>query len=49
MVWMNKRGFVMWKDFIKGMLVGLVVGIVLVFLSTFGILPLPFDLCGFMC
>ncbi len=35
----------MWGDFIKGMLLGIVVGILLTILTISGLLPIPLDLC----
>ncbi len=46
---MDKRGFVMWGDFLKGMGIGLIVGVVLMVLVMLGVIPLPIDTCGILC
>ncbi|MFW6014445.1 MAG: hypothetical protein ACOCZ6_04355 [Nanoarchaeota archaeon] len=46
---MNKRGFVMWRDFLKGMGIGLIVGIVVLVLVMLGVIPVPIDACGMLC
>jgi len=44
---MNKRGFVgLWADVFKGMLYGFVIGVVLMVLLVYDIIPFPFNLCG---
>jgi hypothetical protein len=40
----NKKGFIMWGDFFKGTLFGLIVGITLILLIVYGIIPLPFSI-----
>ena len=39
----SKKGFIMSPgDFVKGLIIGLIVGAVVVYLGTSGIIPIPF-------
>jgi len=43
---LNKKGMILqWSDFFKGLGVGLVLGIVLLFLIAKGIIPLNLPIC----
>lgn len=42
----NKRGFIMWGDFIKGFVFGLLVGMAVVAMAMWGLIPLPFEICA---
>jgi len=44
---MNKKAFVgLWADVFKGIVFGLIIGIVLMILLFAGIIPFPFEVCG---
>ena len=38
----NKKAIMMWGDFFKGLIVGFIIGAVVVYLGTKGIIPIPF-------
>ena len=38
----NKKAIMMWGDFLQGLIVGIIIGAVVVYLGTKGIIPIPF-------
>lgn len=36
----------MWGDLLKGLVLGIIVGIVLVVFALYGLIPLPFEICS---
>lgn len=46
---MNKGGFVMWGDFLKGLGIGIVLGIVILVLVMLEVIPDPIGICGMLC
>lgn len=45
---MDKKGFIMWGDFFKGFIFGLVVTAIIFILIVNGFIPFPLDLCSLM-
>jgi hypothetical protein len=44
---MDKKGFVgLWADVFKGMIYGFILGVALMLLIVYGIIPFPFSFCG---
>lgn len=45
----DKRGFMMWADFLKGLVAGFLIGAALLVLFMMGIIPSPVDFCMMLC
>jgi len=38
----NKKAIMMWGDFLQGLILGIIIGAVVIYLGTKGIIPIPF-------